>query len=200
MDRKIRSPRVWIRCASFGGIFSIAPLVVLPTPADAADVPLTCETFCSPTKLRTAVARLSWTDPNLRLAEPSEARAAPAPVTIQTTVFKDGFDDQLFATIPTAPDARAEPAFETPPEGPQSLRAFDLRLTGIVRPEIAGEFSSEATPRSSEQQQTSVTIENLEPGLTYFWRLSFTRNGEQVLSETAACPAPICVADMREGE
>lgn len=163
-------------------------------------VPIRCETFCSPSKLRTAVARLSWIDPKLK-APDAVAPTAPGEFSIETTIFKEGFADDVFAVIGSAePGTRAAPMFDAEDTGPQALRAFELEVTSVVQPQIQGVGALDVMASSPEQLQTSVTIENLEPGLTYFWRLRLPLDGRSVESEVVRCVAPICVADMQEEE
>jgi hypothetical protein len=40
----------------------------------------------------------------------------------------------------------------------------------------------------------------VEPGVNYFWRLRFSAEGRSRVSETVRCQAPICPADLVEGE
>jgi hypothetical protein len=183
---------------ALAGLWSAAWLPLSGTPAGAQEpkVPLRCETFCSPDKLRTAVARLIWVDPAIEDEATRAAGVAPAPE-IDTTVFKEGFEEGLFASFPTAePGTRAAPAFAPSRDAAGALRAFDLQVTGVVAPQIRGAPSLEMAAPAAAQRETSVTVENLEPGLEYRWRLRFSSERE---SEVVVCVAPICVADMREG-
>jgi hypothetical protein len=167
--------------------------------AQNGSVPLRCETFCSQSKLRTASARLSWTDPSLQPsgAAPPAGLTPAAPPQLDVTVMRNGFSTNAYATFPTA-DAGASPSpnFATP--AAPRLRAYDLRITGALRPAITGAPAPNEVVAAAERRETTLLIENLEPGLRYSWRLRFnTAAGEQVTAP-ATCIAPVCPADIKE--
>jgi hypothetical protein len=169
------------------------------TKGETPSLVMRCETYCSRTKLRTVNARISWADPNVTVGRTTEAAGGPVEQQLETTVFRNGFADGQFATFPTlepSPDARAASP-ELP--GRPRLRAFDLKIVGSTRPRASGEAAGDIMRLSPEQRMTSVIVEGLEPGLTYYWRVRFRINaGEWRTSEPVMCVAPICPADMRE--
>ncbi len=151
--------------------------------AEPAAAELTCEVSCSETELGTAVARLSW-------VEPVDITASTAPVAeLQTTVYKGGFDRDLYAGFkvrdPSEPQAPREP--EAPPE----LPAYDLQITRVER--------SDDSPAAGIGGRTTVEIEGLEPGMKYTWRVVFDTPGGQQVTETVTCEAPVCTADRADG-
>jgi hypothetical protein len=162
---------------------------------------LTCETYCSRTKLRTVNAQIRWIDPNVTLGEKADATGGPIEQELQTTVFKDGFTDGRFATFPSIEPSGVSPQVAPAREGqqpPTQLRAFDLRIVGVVRPRAMGEAGRDLLKLSPEQRASSVVVEGLEPGLTYRWRIRYRSNADWQTSAPVICRAPICPADMRE--
>lgn len=159
------------------------------TQAAAPPVSLTCEVFCSETKLRTANAWIRWTlGPAPALEAAGLADAAQAPQRLETTVFRDGFkQDDLYLRLPVA-----GPGVEALTEAPASkLRAYQLSIISREEPEalaaVAGELPA----------GTSAVIEGLEPGVNYTWRLVIETGDGEFVSETVTCQAPVCPADMQ---
>lgn len=138
---------------------------------------LLIETFCSPTRIRTGVARLSWeTKPELVESQ-----------RIEVTIFKDGFQKGLFGSmIPLKPRQPFQPPEVKEPELRALAPVTDLRLADV-------RFER-------EQGVNNIEVEGLEPGLIYFWRLFTLIDDEWVPGETVQVEAPVCVADMKEGE
>jgi hypothetical protein len=165
---------------------------------------LQCETYCSSTKLRTGNARITWIDPGISIGRALATAPLQLDQQLQATVFKQGFLEDVFASFPTD---EATPESASPQEartlGPglegKSLPAFDLRVVAASRPQISGTEAADVMRLSPEQQQSSVILEGLEPGLTYYWRLRYDREGATVESEPVVCEAPVCPADMGEG-
>ena len=173
----------------------------IETSGQTPSLGLTCETYCSRTKLRTVNARIRWIDPNVTLGQRPDATGGPVEQELQTTVFKDGFTTGRFATFPSIDASGATPTLAPPREGqqqPTQLRAFDLRIVGVICPRATGEASPDLLKLSPEQRTSAVVVEGLEPGLTYRWRIRYRNNAEWQTSDPLICTAPICPADMRE--
>lgn len=179
------------------------------SPASAqgtGDTPVTtirCETFCSSSSLRTAGARLTWIDPTLRpgAAGFSASGATPStPPQLDVTVVRNGFSTNAYATLPTTDQVGASPtaSFAAPSSTTPSARAYALRVVGVIRPAIVGAFSLDEAAPGNERRETSLIVENLEPGLRYSWRLRFTSPTGEQSSGVAICVAPVCPADMKE--
>ena len=66
-------------------------------------IALTCEQFCSDTKLRTSNARLRWTLTRAALAASNMENLAAASQTLEVTVYKNGFDKGLMVALPLSP-------------------------------------------------------------------------------------------------
>ena len=154
--------------------------------AASSGTELTCEVYCSESKLGTAIARLSWLGPAVLAAS-----AEPIAEELQTTVYKGGFDRDLYASFqvgePSVPQATPEP--QAPPE----LPAYDLQISRVERPDES------PAAGTGEAARTTVEIEGLEPGMKYTWRVVFDTPGGQQATETVTCEAPVCTADQADG-
>lgn len=156
---------------------------------------LTCEVYCSETRLRTANARISWIGPGMFQGGPSPA-ASPTAEQLQTTVFKDGYDKDLYASFSTLGDGQglSPQAASVLPE-PQ-MRAYDLSILAVAQPTAGpGLLAASADDPAA---RTSVEVEGLEPGMRYTWRIVFSTADGQETSETVTCEAPVCPADLQE--
>jgi hypothetical protein len=145
---------------------------------------ITCEVFCSDTKLRTSNARIRWYDTK---ADAQASSAASARPTLQATVFAQGFEKNLYVTVPVgadaSPQAPGEAAAVTQRQRP--LRAFQFRVLQLEQ----ARASALGTPESG------IVVEDLEPGMTYRWRLA-TSGAVAGQSPVVACKALVCPADM----
>lgn len=156
---------------------------------------LTCEVFCSQTRLRTGNARIRWTLPPSALAASGITNLANSKQALELSVFSEGFEKGLFATLPISiptPErpigALARPIGTLAQGKPPALRAYQVRLIEIERPpgrapaDVAGEMS--------------VVIEDLEPGVNYSWRVVIEAPSGRLVSAPVTCQATTCPADM----
>lgn len=184
-------------------IFPWESVVAQPPEGSEPVVSVRCEAFCSDTKARTANARLSWIDPGVVIARAHGSARVELEQQVETTVFKNGFTNELFARFPAVEPTPAGVPRTMELPGRRSAapipRAFDLRIIGATRPRATGIGAAEIMRLSPQQQETSIIVEGLEPGLNYWWRIRFrTSDGEWRLSEPIRCEAPVCPADMLE--
>lgn len=143
---------------------------------------ITCEVFCSDTKLRTSNARIRWYDTKTD----AQASRAAAPRTLQTTVFAQGFEKNLYVNVPLGADATPQtPAAAAAAQRQRPLRAFQFRVLQLEGPRA----SAADTPESG------IVVEDLEPGMTYRWRLAADAAGAG-RSPVVVCKALVCPADM----
>lgn len=161
---------------------------------------LRCEAFCSQTKLRTVNARLIWIDPSMRLDAAARADRRVLKEQIDTTVFKNGFNQDLFASFSMLEGTPNVTPVLTDAAREAQLPAYDLRLSTIQRQTIIGESAMDLVGDSLQKQESSVLIEGLEPGLTYLFRYFVETEGGSESSVTAICEAPVCPADLQEIE
>ena len=147
-----------------------------PQPAQAetpvAENELQVVVFCSPERLRTPAAVISWRTGY------EEAQAQE----LDVTSFKRGFELDAFGTLsPTKPGDRL------------LISVLDKNQQASMESLQRLEFT-----RSDYDRQNaviSVEILNLEPGVNYFWRL---RVGDEPIGQIIKSEAPICVADEEE--
>jgi hypothetical protein len=134
--------------------------------------PLQAEVFCSPTQIRTGMARISWQ------ASEEEIRVQQ----LQVTIFKQGFEQGVFGSI-------------------SPLQEKQLTLSGLARERRAvteGLQRLNAVLYSYDPKEQKVTVElsDLEPGLLYFLRL---QSGDKTVGSVLKVEAPICPADIETG-
>jgi hypothetical protein len=161
---------------------------------------LTCEVSCSETKLRTAVARLTWTGPGTLQGQTlvPGADAAVQGERIDASVYADGFASDHYASFPTvATDAEMAPQGLAAAQA-ETLPAYNLSIVDVDRDSSADAelMGLTAATDAGEMKVSTVVVEGLEPGLNYTWRLVVeTADGFEV-SDTVICQAPVCTADM----
>lgn len=160
---------------------------------------LICEVSCDKVKPRTPFAVLIW-----KVAEtPVDAQALTARLATQgleVTVYKDGFDKQKFAALPSL---RREGRFLVR----QSSAASQRRTTGLDQLVVVDitPLSEPSDParfdpsrrRAGRFSYVAVRVEGLEPGLNYFWRVSSETGDRQAAGAIVRCQAPVCPADFR---
>jgi hypothetical protein len=153
--------------------------------SDPDGLTITCETFCSDTRLRTANARIRWhaTTP----AQEASTRATGT-ARLETTVFAAGFEKDLYVSLPVTAGARERQPVAMAPlaKDERPLRAFQFRLLD-VEPLVRSEAGT---------SQQGVVVEDLEPGITYRWRLVVDAAGGRRVSPVVSCEVPVCPADM----
>jgi hypothetical protein len=156
--------------------------------ADNAGLVITCEVFCSATKLRTGNVRIRW---SAGPSAPPNAVAGAVRAAIETTVFYQGFEKNQYVSLPLGGAGGARPV--APPgavparQGPP-LRAYELQIIQTDPP---------APPADGGPPEAGVVIEGLEPGANYTWRVAVDANG-RLVSPTVTCEAPVCPADMAD--
>ena len=154
--------------------------------ADESGLTITCEVFCSDTKLRTSNARIRWysTKPG-----PQATSLASAKPTLQTTVYAQGFEKNLYVNVPVGPDAPQRAPVAAAPTGAgrqRPLRAFQFVVLRLEPPRS----SAADTPESG------IVVEDLEPGMSYRWRIVAEGAGTAITSPVVMCKALVCPADM----
>ena len=148
---------------------------------------------CSQTQLRTATVKLIWSNSQEIISASGMTPSMMAQPTIDTTVYKNGFQRNSYATFSNL-DSSGGPQSAVPVSAApgQRQRAYDLRLTEFNSPppslgSVAGQ------PQGSE---AFVVIAGLEPGLNYTWRLRFPSGNGWFETQPVTCEAPVCPADI----
>lgn len=167
------------------------PSQTAPPAQENAELTLTAETFCSETRLRTSNARFRWNITRTALAAARVDNLAASKQSLETTVYKGGFEKGLSAALPigaVTPD-RPVAAVAAQPRQAQ-VRAFQLRLI-----EVDLTRAQAVTDTGSEM---SAVVENLEPGVSYTWRVAIDTAAGRLVSPSIKFNAPVCPADMAE--
>lgn len=158
-------------------------------PSQATDARLTvsCEVFCSDTKLRTSNARLRWT---LVDGAPTTAlrTLANAAQSLETTIYSGGFEKGLFVTLPLEPASADRPvaARAAPAAAALQRRAFQIQLVEVEPP----------TGARTAETASGAVVEGLEPGVNYTWRIGVDTPAGRVYSPSIMCRPRVCPADM----
>ena len=165
-----------------------APGAAQPARVEPA-LTLEVEGFCSETRLRTSNARVTWragtpvTGPGLTLATATQR--------LEATVFKNGFTRGMYVALPIGAAAVERPIAAIAPaaaaQQPQR-RAYQIRLIQVNAARTAASGASEM----------DAVVENLEPGVTYTWRMALDAPAGPLVSSAVTLRAPVCPADMVE--
>lgn len=161
-------------------------------PAARLEPGLTIEAvgFCSSSRPRTSNARLTWRATPTALG-PGVANLSAATQRVEATVFKNGFDRGLFVALPVAAGAGDRPvaAVAQAPAAQQlaTRRAFQIRMTAVTTPP--------SPPAADAGSEMEAVVENLEPGVTYTWRLTVDAPSARIVSRPVTLRAPICPTD-----
>lgn len=150
-------------------------------PADPDVAPgLEVEVGCSKTERRTPIAVVSWRGNSLRAAGQR----------LDVTVYKDGFEEGEYATVPVTLGGRFEYRSETGLRSTRSAnRAFDL----IAVPQTS---DRDILRSGGPFDGVSVEVRKLEPGVTYWWRVAGRSAEGWSPSSVTQVDAPVCTADL----
>ncbi len=136
--------------------------------------PLSCEVFCSTERPREGGARLI-------LRSAGKLKFNESQLRLDWTVHKNGLATREFATFePLRAGVRSAP------------RYAEQKAAATMDPE----HKLEITDVQAGKDVLVITIEGLEPGLNYRWRLApMTKSGWTKGEPLAACQAPVCPID-----
>jgi hypothetical protein len=149
-------------------------LPVLPGTGSEKDG-LRVELSCSETKLRTSVAKLSWSsDPQLHARQ-----------RIDLTAHQDGFERGLYASL--WPLQRGQE--------PQAS-ALARRQERFSDPSLLPRLEELAEP--ARQRARSARLEGLEPGVIYRFRIATWTGQSWTSGPGVEAEGPLCVADLDE--
>jgi hypothetical protein len=149
---------------------------------------VTCEVFCSTTKIRTTNARIRWSLTKAALDASRVANLSTAKQSLEATIYKNGFEKGQMVSLPIAavtPTRSIAPEIAQPAQA--RLRAFQIRLIEIESPRTDAAATAES--------QMSVVVENLEPGVNYTWRVAIETPAGRMVSVSTTCQAPVCPFD-----
>jgi len=173
-------------------VFVCAGLSAQPGPAPVRVEPglvLHVEGVCSETKLMTSNALLRWSMPKAAIDTYGLAGFAAARQNLEVTVYKNGFATGLLMTFPLGQTAQGR----QPPRLAQAvrpqLRAFQINLINVGQPKVEAAAS-----------ELEATVESLEPGVNYTWRVAIDTPGARIVSAPVTMEAVTCVADIVEDD
>lgn len=131
---------------------------------------LSCEVFCSDTRIGVSVAELTFSDDAGSLSQ----------LALEVTVYKNGFAIGRLARISPIREGQQ---FEIirPPGEMGSAPGFDTLVVTAVRFQTGAGL-------------VTVRVEGLDPGLNYIWRVRPT-GGSGTGTETTVCQAVECPID-----
>jgi hypothetical protein len=148
---------------------------------------LSLETFCSETKLRTSNARIRWSIPGAVL---DAAAVASGRQSLEATVYKNGFEKGLLVALPIGAATVERPVVPLAQGRPQLPRAFQLRLIEFAQPRVDAVAAAPG--------EMTAVVENLEPGVTYTWRIAIDAPSGRMVSSSVTGQARVCPADMAQ--
>lgn len=164
------------------------PVVARAVPqSDSSDPALgfECESSCGDGERPEPTIEVRWQ------SGPQAALGALPRQRLETTVYKDGFErGQFVAVQPSAqPAARA---FQVQKAAQRAAMPKALTQLKVVVPRRSQQraLSSASAPR--------MRVQGVEPGVNYFWRISFEANNAKQASTVIRCRAPICPSDQQE--
>jgi hypothetical protein len=185
-----------LRCRHWGSPLLVVAATVFTATALAQDpeAPSPCESYCSAEKPGTSVMEIRWPISAAPLGA-AEVKARVAQQRVDVTVYEDGFDRGLFATLPTVAPAgrfRAAPrpagATARVIPGIAKLVVTDVRTSSEPAGRRHLRLAAAATPGGGEA--LVIRVEGLEPGLNYFWKPpDLAPGGTPIMCQAATCPA-----------
>jgi hypothetical protein len=176
----------------FAGIFVFTAALR----AQDAGPSVACEAYCSTAKPGTSVIEVQWPISQAPLS-PGELKSRVGQQAVEVTVFEDGFDRGLFASLPAvAPKGRfrvnrpAGAAVQTIP-GLTRLTVSDVATSRDQNRPQPMRLLGVAAPGGPESM--IMLVEGLEPGLNYFWQVPDPAGGRTVIT----CQAATCPVDLK---
>jgi len=113
---------------------------------------------------------------------------ATATQTLETTVYKNGFEKGLLASIPISPATRYRHVAAQAQGKNAKLRAFQFSLIAVEEPKAA--LGAEGGG------EMAAVVEGLEPGVNYTWRIAIETAAGRIVSAPTTSQAQVCPADF----
>lgn len=173
---------------TFGGETRAFAQAAQQTPRVEPHLTITVEMFCSDTKLRTSNARIRWSMPKAALDASGLASFAGAKQSLETTVYKNGFDKGLLVFFPVSPATPDRPVVPQAQTRQPPVRAFQISLIEVEQPRTA------LSPNAAIEM--GAVFEGLEPGVNYTWRIAIDTGTGRIVSPSVTSQAWVCPADL----
>jgi len=176
-----------IAIANAGGVCALSAQIPAETGrAESEGLTVTCQVFCSQTKLGSSNARIRWSLSGPALAARGLKSLSTAKQNLDVTVFYNGLEKGLFVTLPISGQMPQGPIASLAQPKQSQLPAYRIQIVEIEQPRQAAE---------SAGTEMGVVIENLEPGVNYTWRVVIETPAGRVVSAPVTCQAPTCPVD-----
>jgi hypothetical protein len=151
-------------------------------------ITITVDSFCSDTKLRTSNARVRWSIPGVALEATGVRDFGTAKQSLEVTVYKNGFDKGLLASVPIQQATPERPVAAQAQQKRPIPRAFQFSLIEVEQPKTS--------PATQGDADMGAVVEGLEPGVNYTWRIAIETSSGKIVSAPVTSQATTCPADM----
>lgn len=142
---------------------------------------LKVQASCSKVNLGVSAAQITWSGPKAAASR----GAGQSSIQVEVTTVKGGFDSG--AAVVVWPNvARSREALSPSDHRLDPLRG--LRVAPIAETKGA---------RAPGDTGRNVTVENLSPGVNYFWRVQTKSDGTTMSSSVVKTTAPVCPVDYK---
>lgn len=182
---------VTLSCVAFAGLSGNSRVLAQEPTQTVREEPrlkVSAEVFCSETKLRTSNARIRWSM-NAEALEASGVKSfSTATQSLEATVYKNGFEKGLLASIPISHATRDRRVAAQAQGKSSKLRAFQFSLIEVDEPKTA------VGPEGGGEM--AAVVEGLEPGVNYTWRIAIETAAGRIVSAPTTSQAQVCPADF----
>jgi hypothetical protein len=159
-----------------------------------------CETYCDPYKPGTSVAEIRWRVSPQDLTT-NELIARTSDEVLEVSVYKDGFQRNLYADVQTLDGTRNFSLLNVAPAqrripGLDKLVLVDMNTSPQ---ETKGFRLLAEDPAGGGGEWAVAKVHGLQPGLLYFWRVKVRTSGTSPQGVTViSCQAATCPVDSRQ--
>jgi hypothetical protein len=145
---------------------------------------------CSKVKPGVAIAEVSWPESKSASARAGAVKSGQ----LEVTTVKDGFSTGAAVRVwPSSGKDRIGAGLGRTDHRIDPLRTLQVSSNGGAKAN-AGQ-----SPGGSKGTSTnSVTIQNLQPGINYFWRLQRNGGDAQLPTSIVTTTAPVCAVDYKK--
>ena len=146
-----------------------------------------CTSYCSREQPGTSVIEILWRFSPTPLAV-AESRKRLTQQTIQVSVYKDGFERGLFATLPSV---TPKAIFRLNKAQIPGMRNLVVTRVGTTSDTSARTRLRLLNAPGAPAESAAVRVDGVQPGMAYTWRVPAIAGGFQLVT----CRAAICPVD-----
>ena len=170
-----------------------------PADKDVSSEWAQCETYCDPYKPGTSTAEIRWRVSPQDL-NTNELLARTTDEVLEVSVYKDGFDRNLYANVQTREGIHGFSLLNVQP-AQRRIPGLD-RLVLIDMTTSAGDTQGfrmmAEDPEKRGGEWAVAKVQGLRPGMVYFWRVRNRARGDAPPGVTVVrCRAAICPVDSQ---